>query len=77
MSEESMPDSESTDKKLVVWAINEKETPEGRRSIWLKVGKAFKNRDGSITLKLDALPTSGVLQIREEDSGRDRSKIPF
>src|SRR5688572_16008531 len=34
--------------RKVVWAINEKMTAEGPRSIWIRVGAAFENRDGSI-----------------------------
>ena len=35
-----------------------------RRTYWTKVGTAHQNRDGSTTLKLDALPLSGTLQVR-------------
>lgn len=38
--------------------------PEGR-DLWLRVGSAFPNRDGSLTVLLDAVPISGRLQIRE------------
>jgi hypothetical protein len=34
---------------------------------WREVGVAFVNRDGSITLHLDALPLSGKLQVRERE----------
>jgi hypothetical protein len=39
---------------------------------WVKVGVAFQNRDGSITLFLDAFPVgTNKLQVREErDEGR-------
>ncbi|MBP6608786.1 MAG: hypothetical protein KA258_04320 [Deltaproteobacteria bacterium] len=40
------------------------ERGKGRR-IWLRVGTAFPNRDGSLTIRLDALPLSGQLQVRE------------
>lgn len=38
--------------------------PEGK-DVWLRVGSAFPNRDGSLTVLLDAIPTNGRLQIRE------------
>jgi hypothetical protein len=38
---------------------------EGKKSYWLKIGAAFENKDGSFTVKLDALPLNGQLQIRE------------
>lgn len=54
-----------------VFVITEKSTPEGPRSFWTRVGAAFDNRDGSVTIKLDALPLSGTLQVRDgDDHGR-------
>ena len=38
--------------------------PEGK-DVWLRVGSAFPNRDGSLTVLLDAIPTNGRLQVRE------------
>jgi hypothetical protein len=35
------------------------------KSIWIRIGTAFTNRDGSLNVKLDATPTNGELQIRE------------
>lgn len=35
------------------------------RSYWNRVGAAFVNSDGSITLKLDAVPVSGEVVIRD------------
>lgn len=40
-------------------------TERGDRSFWNRIGVAFLNRDGSINVKLDALPLSGMLQIRD------------
>ncbi len=50
-----------------VFALTERED----KTYWTKIGVAFDNRDGSITCKLDALPVSGVLQLRPEEE-RDR-----
>jgi len=44
-----------------------------RRTFWLRVGTAFYNRDGSINVYLDALPTNGKLQLREP---KDEQEIP-
>jgi hypothetical protein len=50
-------------KNLIVYAIIER---ENRPSIWLKVGAAFANQDGSINLVLDAFPIgTNRLQVRE------------
>jgi hypothetical protein len=35
------------------------------KSHWTRVGVGFVNRDGSINLKLDAVPVNGTLQIRD------------
>lgn len=62
----------TTRTRRAVYVITERETPEGARSFWTKVGAAFENRDGSITIKLDALPLSGTLQVRDEDADTAR-----
>ncbi|MFW9873891.1 MAG: hypothetical protein ACFFG0_12355 [Candidatus Thorarchaeota archaeon] len=35
------------------------------KPIWLKIGVAFVNKDGSINIKLNALPLDGMLQVRD------------
>jgi len=35
------------------------------KDLWLRVGSAFPNRDGSLNVFLDAMPVNGKLQIRE------------
>lgn len=52
----------STKKMQAVYTVVPK--PEGR-DLWLRIGSAFPNRDGSLTVFLDAVPISGRLQIRE------------
>lgn len=39
-------------------------TERGERTYWTRIGVAFTNRDGSITVKLDAVPVSGTLCLR-------------
>ncbi len=46
---------------LYAYVIHER---EGKRH-WTKIGIAHRNRDGSLNCHLDAVPTSGVLHIRE------------
>ena len=46
----------------IVYAIIER----GARRHWLRIGLAFPNRDGSLNVRLDALPLSGQLQIRND-----------
>lgn len=48
---------------------------EGREPKWIRVGIAFTNRDESLTVRLDALPTNGRLQIRDfEDQEPEKPK---
>jgi hypothetical protein len=46
-----------------VFTVIEKEGWD--RGLWRKIGAAFENRDGSLTLLLDALPLNGKLLVRE------------
>ena len=55
---------EASGKRLAVYAINEKDGD--RAAWWQKIGMAFTNRDGSISISLDALPLGTTkLQVRE------------
>lgn len=51
---------------LGAYVIVERKTPEhpDRRNLWLNVGVGFVNRDGSINVRLNAVPVDGVLHIR-------------
>jgi hypothetical protein len=40
-------------------------TERNERSYWNRIGVAFINKDGSLNVKLDALPIGGSLQIRD------------
>lgn len=44
------------------------------RSFWTRIGVAFPNKDKSLNVKLDAVPASGQLHIRETKNGEDLSK---
>jgi hypothetical protein len=49
-----------------------------QKPFWLRVGACFTNRDGSLSVLLDAYPKDGKLQIRsrpqEWDKGKDKDK---
>ena len=47
------------------------------KSFWTRVGVGFVNRDGSITLKLDAIPVNGTLQVRDWESREDAPRRPI
>ena len=46
------------------------------KSFWCKVGIGFVNRDGSINLRLDAVPVNGTLQVREYEPPSDDKHLP-
>lgn len=48
---------------LVVYTIVERE--KDKKKLWVRIGSAFRNRDGSLNAMLDAVPTNGSLHIRE------------
>lgn len=58
--------------RLDVFTIRDRTTEDGK-DFWVKIGSAWKNRDGSLNIKLDALPLNGKLQVRKprprEDNG--------
>jgi hypothetical protein len=45
------------------------------KSFWTRVGIGFVNRDGSLNLRLDAIPTNGTLQVRDWEE-RDAMQRP-
>jgi hypothetical protein len=49
------------------------------KSYWTRIGAAFTNRDGSLTIRLDAIPVSGTLQLRDwtpRDAGERHDEPP-
>lgn len=51
-------------RRLTVFAVPE--SKDGEKKFWPKIGIAYTNRDGSITLYLEALPLgTNKLQVRE------------
>ncbi len=53
---------DSDAKLLAVYTVIEK---KDGKDIWLRVGSGFHNRDGSLSLLLDAMPINGRLHVRE------------
>ena len=58
-----MPEQHGQKNFKVVYTIVDR--PRDGKKFWLRVGAAFENRDGSMNVLLDAMPTNGQLQIRE------------
>ena len=49
------------------------ERNNGGRKFWVRVGAAFVNRDGSLSVRLDAMPVNGELQIRDYQPRESRN----
>ena len=47
-----------------------------RQSRWTRIGRVFKNRDGSMNVEFDALPVGDRMQIRQEthEEAADRER---
>ena len=64
----SNSDKHETSKHLAVYTVRK----AGEKSIWVRIGAAFPNRDGKgFNVRLDALPLDGELVIREPLPPRD------
>lgn len=48
-------------KMKIVYVI----TDRNQRKFWNRIGVAFVNSDGSVNVKLEAIPVSGEMQIRD------------
>ncbi len=62
--------AEKNNDKKSVFALTERD----QKTFWTRIGAAFTNKDGSVTVQLDALPVSGRLQIREDEEREERSE---
>lgn len=68
-------------KMKIVYAITSREAKPGSadtspRKYWHRVGVAFVNGDGSLSVKLEALPVSGELHIRDYLPSRESTPPP-
>lgn len=56
----------SPGKRLQVFSIKEtSDKADDKKSVWVKAGSAWVNRDGSLNVYLDVLPLDGKLHVRE------------
>ena len=46
------------------------------KNFWNRVGVAFVNNDGSINVKLEAVPVSGEIHVRDYVPRDDREETP-
>jgi hypothetical protein len=65
-------------KMKIVYVISDR----SGRKFWNRIGVAFINSDGSMNVKLEAIPVSGEMQIRdyvprEDGVGNGRNNADF
>lgn len=60
-------------KRLQVFSIKEIVEKNEKKSMWVKAGSAWINRDGSMNVYLDVLPLDGKLHVREPIPERAQS----
>jgi hypothetical protein len=54
-----------TKERLAVYTVI-RSFEEDKKDYWQRIGSAFVNKDGSLNVRLNALPVNGSLHIREE-----------
>jgi len=56
-----------------VYTIVERKDEEhpDRKNLWIQIGLAFINRDGSMNVRLNAFPVNATLHIRDMRNGTD------
>jgi len=52
------------DVKYVAYTVTERGDGDDKKSFWTRIGVAYENRDGSLGVLLDALPTNGKLVLQ-------------
>lgn len=57
-------------KRLQVFSIKELVEKNEKKTVWVKAGVAWVNRDGSLNVYLDVLPLDGKLHVREAQDDR-------
>lgn len=57
--------------KEVYTVTNYKDKQGNEKSFWQKVGTAFENKDGSLSVNLNALPVNGKLVIQDKKEWKE------
>lgn len=63
---------EGTNKTKAVFTITERQG----KSYWTRIGFGFVNSDGSLTLRLEAIPVNGQMQVRDHEPYDARRRAP-
>jgi hypothetical protein len=59
-------------KMKIVYVISDRNS----RKYWSRIGVAFTNADGSLNVKLEAIPVSGEMQIRDYVPREEAPRVP-
>jgi hypothetical protein len=59
---------------LIAYALTKYQKDGEEKTKWTPVGTAWKNKDGSLNVELEALPVSGRLQIRQAEEKKEPSR---
>ena len=51
---------------LRAFTVRDGEETTGRKAFWREIGAAWRTKGGHIRLKLDAVPSDGVIMLLEE-----------
>ena len=68
-----MTQTATNDRRRFLKAYTIVEKPGSQKDFWLSIGVASDNRDGSMSVKLDALPVNGLLHIREYEPRKNEN----
>jgi hypothetical protein len=47
----------------------------GGKTYWVRIGVGYTNRDGSLNLKLDAIPVNATLHVRDWEPSDRRAEV--
>jgi hypothetical protein len=72
LSDSALPDGER--KWKAVYTIVEPDRSKGHgKTLWVRIGTAFVNRDQSLNVRLDAMPINATMHIRDYEP-RDETR---
>jgi len=68
-----MPEDSVKKERFAVFTIRRYDN--NNKSFWVRIGSAFKNKDGSLNVLLDAYPANGELHIRKAKQKDEHGEV--
>jgi len=62
-------------KAATIYTVFSIRETKGGGSVWIRAGKAFTNKDGSLNVYLDVLPLDGKLHLREGAGDAPKAEV--